>query len=398
MSDTPQRIHGQPPSGMTPSGEAPSIWINAGEFSGDVHGALLAEALLRTHPGIQLMGMGGDQMAAAGVDTLFRIESLSVMGATEIVTHLPKILRLLKDIKAAMRRLRPTALVVIDAPDFSFRVISIARSLNIPVYYYISPKVWAWRQNRVHFIRENTRRLISILPFEVTFYRDFNMEINYVGNPLVDLVDYPSIAHIMPQEGQIGILPGSRKNEITSLMPRFGAAARLMLAANPALSFACIKAPNMDEAFVRAQWPADVPLHFLPLDGPGGRWAAMRRCEMLFAASGTVTLESALAGVPTIVAYKLSRISYCIGRAVIKVPFISLPNLVLGEEVFPEHIQQDSEPEKLAAKALDWLHPERKHATFASIGGRLDTLRTMLGAPGSVNRAAGIILDDLQKK
>ena len=361
-----------------------------------MHGALLAEALRRKHPGVQLMGMGGDQMAGAGVNTLFRVESLSVMGATEVITHLPKILKLLKDIKAAMQRLRPTALVVIDAPDFSFRVISVARSLNIPVYYYISPKVWAWRQNRVHFIRENTRRLISILPFEVGFYRRFGMEITYVGNPLVDLVNYPAIAHTAAQQGQIGILPGSRKHEITTLMPRFGAAARLMLRANPGLSFACIKAPNMDESFVRSHWPAGVPLHFMPQDGPGGRWAAMRRCELLFAASGTVTLESALAGVPTIVAYKLSGITFCLARTVIKVPFISLPNLVLGEEVFPEHIQNDSEPEKLAARALDWLHPERKEVTFARIGAKLDSLRSTLGEPGSVDRAAGCILEDLK--
>ena len=334
-------------------------------------------------------------MAAAGVETLFRIESLSVMGVTEVLGHLPKILKLLNMIKATMARMRPSALVVIDAPDFSFRVISIARSLNIPVYYYISPKIWAWRQNRVHFIRKNTRRLISILPFEVAFYRRFGMEISYVGNPLVDLVDYPSIAHIQPKPGQIGILPGSRKNEITSLMPRFGAAARLMQSANPAFTFACIKAPNLDEAFVRAHWPADVPLTFLPTDGPGDRWAAMRHCELLLAASGTVTLESALAGVPTIVAYTLSSISYMIGKAVVKIPFISLPNLILDEEIFPEHIQQDADPDKLAAKALAMLHPEQRQATFAQIATKLDSLRSLLGEPGSVDRAAACILEDL---
>jgi lipid-A-disaccharide synthase len=315
-----------------------------------------------------------------------------------VLGHLPRILSMLSEIKRAMVRERPRAVVVIDAPDFHFRVIKIARSLGIPVYYYISPKVWAWRRGRAEFIREHVRRLISILPFEVEFYRTFGMEIDYVGNPLVDLVDYPSLERIAPEFGHVGFLPGSRKSEITSLLPEFGGAARIMLRHMPHLRFSCVRAPNVDESLLRSLWPPDVPVAFEP---PDNRWALMRRCEMLIAASGTVTLESAIVGTPTIAVYKVSPISYAVGWALLKIPYMSLANLILGREVFPELLQKDCDAVPLATRALAWLRPPvsdsgSPDAPLALVRKELAEVRKRLGPPGAPDRAAAIILNDLR--
>lgn len=366
------------------------IWISAGELSGDMHGAKLAKALLKIAPDVELIGMGGEAMEEAGVKTSFHIRELSVMGATEVLSKLPSILKLIGQIKKKLEKERPKALVVIDAPDFHFRIIKAAKKLNIPVYYYISPKAWAWRSGRANFIKNNVHRLISILPFEVDFYKKYGLDIDYVGNPLVEVVDYEAIKNISPQAGKIGILPGSRKKEISSLMPEFGQAAKILKSKYPELQFECIKAPNMKDDFVLSFWPKEVPLE---IKVPVNRWEAMRQCEFIIAASGTVSMESAIAGVPTLVCYKLSKLSYQLGKLLVKVPYISLPNLILHKEVFPELIQDDCDAIPLAEKALSWLDPENKKTIFSEMALDLDRLRSKLGPKGAVDRAALLILE-----
>lgn len=371
-----------------------TFWINSGETSGDMHGALLLEALRRREPDAAFIGMGGGALKQAGMETLFRIEDLSVMGITEVLGHLPKIFTMLKDIKAAMAGVRPDAVIVIDAPDFHFRVIRAARELNIPVYYYISPKIWAWREKRAEFIRANVRRVLSILPFETDFYRRFNMHVDYVGNPLVDMVNYPAMAHIAPESGLIGFLPGSRKKEISALLPEFGGAARILRQRLPHLSFVCMRAPGLEESLLRSFWPEDVPVEFVT---PDNRYTFMRRCEMLIAASGTVTLESALVGTPTIITYKVSPLSFAVGKALVKVPFIGLPNLILGRSVFPELLQKDCNAVPLADAALRWLLPVPGKSPLNDVREELEQIRRLLGGPGAPDRAAAIILNDLKR-
>jgi lipid-A-disaccharide synthase len=376
----------------------PTLWLNAGELSGDMQGALLLEALRRRVPGARFIGMGGVHLAAAGLETLFRVEDLSVMGVTEVLRQLPKIYGLLSDIKKSLTEKRPDALIVIDAPDFNFRVIKAARELGIPVYYHISPKIWAWREQRARFIQKNVRRLISILPFERDFYARFGMTVDYVGNPLVDLVNYPSLKDIQPESGLIGFLPGSRKREIAGLLPQFGGAARILRQRLPNLRFVCMRAPGLQESMLRALWPEDVPVTFVP---PENRWNFMRRCEILVAASGTVTLESAIAGVPTIVAYKVSPISFAVGKLLVKVPFVSLPNLILGREVFPEMLQGRANAVPLADAVLAWLLPKPgmypESEPLARVRHELDEVRHLLGEPGAPDRAAEVILRDLRQ-
>ena len=377
-------------------GRPTRIWMNAGELSGDMHGGALLRALRTIRPELEAVGMGGPYLALEGMVNLLRVESLSVMGGTEVLLALPRAVWLLRRIDDELRRRRAMgaldAVVLIDAPGFNFWVARLARRLGIPVYYHIPPKVWAWRAGRVRFLREHVRRVFCILPFEADFYREQGMEPGqavFLGNPLVDLVNPAALAAITPKSGRIGLMPGSRQAEVSALMPVFGDTARLLRAGRPDLEFCCLRAPNMDEGALRALWPEDIPLSMIE---PGERYAGMRSCTLLLAASGTATLEAALAGTPTIIAYRVSRLTYVLAKQAIRVPFIGLPNLILGEEIFPECIQDRAEPGHLAALAGSWLDdPDRPAAVRAG----LDRLRELCGPPGSVERVAGALLDDL---
>ncbi len=370
------------------------IWINSGEISGDMHAAHLVRALQARDPQLSFVGMGGPALRSVpGFESLFQVEELSIMGLTEVLGHLPRVLRLLGSIKRELQMRKPKALVVIDAPDFHFRVIKAARALGIPVYYYISPKVWAWRQGRARFIQRHVRRLFSILPFETAFYQRYGMAVDYVGNPLVDLVDYPSLASIEPVPGKIGLLPGSRKKEISALLPEFGKAAALIQAQVPQTAFHIVRAPGFSEDYLRSHWPAQVPVVIEP---PEKRYAFMRSCQMLIAASGTAILEAALTRTPTIVTYKVSPLSFAIGKLVVKIPYVSLPNLIMNRQLFPELLQEACDAPNLAAHALIWLQPGSGHpAPLERIRQELEELCRVMGGPGAADRAAELILKDL---
>ncbi len=375
------------------SAHTPCIWINTAEPSGDMHGALLAKALLRLRPQARIVGMGGPQLLFAGqMEQTARIEELSVMGFTEVLSRLPRVFGLLREIRRDMTKHPPDLVVCIDAPDFNFRVIRIARSLGVPVVYYISPKLWAWRRGRAKFIQRHVALMLCILPFEVDFYASYRVQAEYVGNPLLDAIDWKEMQEIRREPGRIAILPGSRRKEIESLLPAFGEAARIMLTSRPSLRFCLARAHSVSEERVRQLWPADIPLEVQP---PERRHAVMRSSRLAVAASGTVTLETALLGTPTIVAYRLSRLTYALAKRVVRVPYISLPNLILDEAVFPEHLQEQAEARPLAERALDWLESP---VILEGIQARLQGLRALLGEPGAPLRAAESILRLLDRK
>lgn len=392
--------------------KGPLVWINAGELSGDMHGAALLAALRRHNPHVRCRGMGGPYLREAGQDASLRVEDLSVMGGTEVLGYLPRIFKMLRQIKRELTAAQESpnidehidALIVIDAPDFNFRIIKMAHKLNIPVYYYISPKIWAWRTGRVHFIKKHVRRVFSILPFEVEFYRHYDMDVDYVGNPLVDMIQPTKLDHIQPQANRIGLLPGSRRKELQSLLPIFGEAAALLLKTHPHLTFHCVRAPSMTREHIAALWPSNVPLEIIE---PDDRYAFLRTCPLLMASSGTATLETALLRIPTLVTYVMSPISAWLAKRFIKVKYVALPNLILNKELFPELLLEKANSEMLAAKAAFWLDtPSIKE----HIGQELDILRSRLGVhnkeniignmdehkyDGAADRAANIILKDL---
>ena len=367
----------------------PTIWINAGELSGDMQGAALLQALQALHPGLQSCGMGGPNLARAGQRNLLRVEELSVMGIAEVLTAVPRAMRLLGRIREELARQRPDAVVLVDAPEFNFRVARIAHALGIPVYYFIPPKVWAWRTGRVAFLKRYIRRMFCILPFEPDFYARHGISVDYVGNPLVDMVDWPRLQQFSPIPGCIGLMPGSRRKEVENLLPAFGETARKLLRQGRDVTFCCLRAPNMSEKYLREFWPSDVPLSFTD---PDRRYLTMRTCECILAASGTAVLETALAGIPTIVTYRVSPFSALVARLLVKIPWVSLPNLIMNREIFPELLQENAVSDLMAAQLALWLDdPER----LAAVCSDLEELRRRCGEPGSAGRAARRLLEDM---
>lgn len=371
------------------SEDVSKIWISAGEASGDLHGALLAQALRARNPGLSLAGMGGPAMVGAKVDVRFSMRQLSLVGGTEILSSLPRILKLLRDTRKTFEEFRPQAVVVIDSPDFHFHVVRRARSLGIPVYYYVSPQVWAWRSGRVNFLRKNVRKVLCILPFEQAFYLERGMKADYVGHPLLDQIPLADLDSLEPEPGHIGILPGSRRKEVEGLLPEFVGAARLLAGSQAGLRFSLVRAPGIDPDLLLRHWPQDLPVTLVE---PEDRYRAMRQSQFVLAASGTVSLETALVGTPTIIAYKLSPLSYFLARRLIKVKYIGLPNLILDRKVFPELIQEEARDAVMAAIGRMWLAND---TSLPSIRADLAKLRHLVGEPGAAGRAVDLILDDL---
>lgn len=365
------------------------IWFSVGEASGDLHGAELIKRMKEIHPESRFTGMGGPAMEAEGFEPLYDMQLISLVGLTEILSGLPRILLLLRKIKKKLTEVRPRAIVLVDCPEFNFQIAKMARKLDIPVYYYISPQIWAWRSGRVHFLRKHVRRVICILPFEKPFYERFGVDVDYVGHPLMDVLPLDTLDAIPVDEQRIGILPGSRTKEIATLLPIFAETARNLAAHHPDLRYVMVCAPGRDKEQLFAQWPDDIPVECV---APDNRYETFRSCKFIMAASGTVTLETALIGTPVMVAYKLSPLSYFIGTKLVNVDYISLPNLIMNKEVYPEFIQDEAEPAHLTDQARQWLESD---TAYAAMKQDLATLRTMVGEPGAPARAAAIIFDDL---
>jgi len=365
------------------------IWLNVGEASGDLHGAELIKRLKEVHPTAEFTGMGGPAMEAEGMDIRYSMKLISLVGLTEILTGLPRILKLLGKIKRDLRETRPRAIILIDCPEFNFRIAKIAKKLGIPVYYYISPQIWAWRSGRANFLREHVRKVICILPFEKAFYKKYGMDVDYVGHPLMDVLPLEKLDRIEVDDNRIGLLPGSRNKEVSSLLPEFAGAAQILKKDHPDLKYVIVRAPGMEKERLLSLWPKDIPMEIIE---PDERYETFRSCKLLMAASGTVTLETSLIGTPAIIAYKISALSAFIGRMLIHVDFASLPNLILGREVYPEFIQELAKAEHLAKTARKWLDDE---TAYAGVKRELVELRSMVGNPGAALRAAKIIIEDL---
>ncbi len=365
------------------------IWLNVGEASGDLHGAELIKSLKEVHPDAEFTGMGGSAMEAEGMDIRYSMKLISLVGITEILGGLPRILKLLGEIKRTLAEVRPRAIILIDCPEFNFRIAKIAKKLGIPVYYYISPQIWAWRSGRANFLREHVRKVICILPFEKAFYEKYGMEVEYVGHPLMDVLPLEKLDAIPVQENRIGLLPGSRNKEVSTLLPEFAGAARILKKKHPDLSYVIVRAPGMEKERLLSLWPDDIPVEIVE---PAERYEVFRSCKFIMAASGTVTLETALIGTPVLVAYQVSAISMLVAKLLVKVDFCSLPNLIKGKEVYPEFLQEEAQADVLAKAAGQWLGDAE---AYAGVKRELIELRSMVGEPGAALRAAKIIVDDL---
>lgn len=379
------------------------IMIVTGEASGDMHGARLVEAMLAIQPDLSFVGIGGKELTAAGVDMLFDASKLAVVGITEVLSHLGDILAARRVLIRRMQAEKPALLILIDYPDFNLLLAAKAKKLGIPVFYYISPQVWAWRSGRVKKIGRLTDRVAVILPFEKDFYAARGVEVDFVGHPLKDTVGKDKVAckedflrahnlSVTPETRIIGLLPGSRSKEIRSLLPDFLAAARILVRRdrNKKWLFLLPRASTVSEELLLASGLAAcqeetenrLDLHVLT----DSRYDVMAACDAVVAASGTVTLELAILGIPTLTTYRVSPRTYRLGRLLIRhIRYFSLVNLIADKEIIPELLQDEVTPAAIAEQ-LEVMVNDRAYRKKCLQG--LAEVAEKLGPSGCAQRAA----------
>ncbi|MEW6328426.1 MAG: lipid-A-disaccharide synthase [Thermodesulfobacteriota bacterium] len=393
---------------------AKNILIVAGEASGDMHGASLVQAVHDINPEIDFWGLGGERMREAGVKTLLDSTQLAVVGISEVFTHLWQIVQAQRMLRKAMRDQQPDLVILIDYPDFNLLLALKARGLGIPVLYYISPQVWAWRSGRVKKIKRLVNRMVVILPFEIEFYRRHQMEVDFVGHPLLDIVKpHPPFSkegthHIPPLEKGdtggfsnesvfykrfgidrnrpvVGLFPGSRLQEVNRLMPSIIDAAGRLEEKIPGIQFILPLAPTIDRRCVE---------DFIHSTGfkirviEDGAYDTMKAARAVIAASGTVTLEAAIIGVPMVIVYKVSRLSYLVGKIMVRVSHIGLVNLVAGRRIVPELVQEEANGQRIAEEVYKIITDDEYYRTMKS---ELEGVKNRLGGPGASARAAEIV-------
>jgi lipid-A-disaccharide synthase len=368
-----------------------TLLIVAGEASGDLHGANLARELLRLRPGLRLAGAGGARMRDAGVEILHDPTAHASIGVVEALRNLGGYAKMHRALVSALRARRPDGAVLIDCPDFNLRYAERVRDAGVPVVYYISPQVWAWRPGRVRTIRRLVRRMIVIFDFEERFYRDAGVDAVFVGHPLLDAVRDVDGAAFRREIGGgdplVGLLPGSRWRQFKSLLPLMletGALARREL---PGARFVVGCADTIAPARV-APFRRAAPAPFEPVWGRTAE--VMAASDLLLVASGTATLEAAIYGTPMIVTYKMSRVAEFAMRPFVAkgLRFVALPNIIAGREIVPELYQAKAKPGLLAREAVSMVRDGR----LASIRRELAGVRAKLGRPGASRRAAEEVL------
>ncbi|MDI6725917.1 MAG: lipid-A-disaccharide synthase [Smithellaceae bacterium] len=371
-----------------------TVMIMAGEASGDNHGANLVLELKRLDPEIHLIGLGGDRMREAGVRMILDAADIAVVGVTEAVFKLGRLWKAMRQVRRTIRDNRPDLLILIDFPDFNLHAASYAKKLGVRVLYYISPQIWAWRGGRIKKIRKTVDRMAVILPFEEDIYRAANVDATFVGHPLLDDVKTrysPGEArkHFHLTEGitTIALLPGSREKEVARHLPDLLRAGELISAKLPAVQFILPLADTIDEGLVLP----DTDQSSLYIKVVQGKiYDAISTADLAIVASGTATLETALLGIPMVIIYRVSWLSYLIGRLLIKVRHIGLVNIIAGKTIMPELIQERATPEEIAGEALAILtDPERREGMRTELA----ALREKLGRPGAAERTAKIAYD-----
>lgn len=382
---------------MTNQGKK-KVMIVAGEASGDLHGANLVRAMLAMNPDLDFYGVGGPKMKEAGVRCLADAATMAVVGLTEVFSKLTIILGIMKRLKRSLIEEDPALTILIDYPDFNMPLARAAKKRGARVFYYISPQVWAWRRGRIKQLRQCVDRMAVILPFEAEMYHQAGMDAVFVGHPLLDAVKTKySRQEAMPkfglQEGKtvIGILPGSRPSEVVKLLPAMLAAAGLIKQDLPTVQFVLPLADTLDRNNVEEMiHPCQEKLNLKVIGNE--IYDVLAVCDAAMVASGTATLETALIGVPMIIVYKISLITYIMGRIFVNVDHIGLANIIAGKTVVPELIQHDANPPRMAKELLAILTDgERKNRIKQELAG----IREKLGAPGASQRAARLAMEML---
>ena len=383
-------------SPFPPGRKPPQILVVAGEASGDDHAARLVAAIREFCPPAEFLGVGGEAMAAEGVRILTPAAALAVVGLMEVVGHLPAIWQALRGLGRVLKTSPPDLAILVDFPDFNFWVARLAKYYRVPVLYYISPQVWAWRTYRVRTLARLTDRLVVIFPFEADFYRAQGVAVSYVGHPfretlppLTDRRTFLQGHNLDPEALTIALLPGSRAGEIERHLPIILKAAQLIRQAIPQTQFILPLASTAPAELVQSiisgedtvgagLKPAPTALRLKIITGQA--YQALGAAHVAVVASGTATVEAALAAVPTVIVYRVSPLTFAVGRRLVRVEHVGMANLLAGERMFPELIQDDFTPARLAHEVLSLIQdPERIRAVRRG----LTTVIRRLGGPGA---------------
>ena len=370
-----------------------SILIVAGEVSGDIHGGKLVKAIKKLSPEINIAGIGGENMSSAGMKLLRDVNEMSFLGFTEIIKHLPFVRKVMKELLEWIRIERPIVIVLIDYPGFNLRLAQKAKKLGCKIIYYISPQIWAWGKSRIKKIAHVVDEMIVIFPFEEELYRNAGVSVEFVGHPILEnlensssKVDFFSENELDPDEKLIGLLPGSRTQEVDSLYKIMIDAVEMLKSEYPNVQSITAKSPVLDNS-VYAKIADNNSLK-----KSINTYDVMKHSNLLFVASGTATLESACFGTPLIVVYRVSPISWFIGKILVKIKSIGLVNIVAGKKIAPEILQSELTPSRLATEALTILKDEQLYADTSS---ELLKVKKLLGEPGASIKAAEIIIKHL---
>jgi len=368
----------------------------AGEHSGDLHGANLISQLKEREPSLEIIGAGGEKMKQAGMKVIADMRNMAIVGFQEILGKYSQLKKRFNTIAEIIRKQNPACFIPIDYPGFNLRLSSIAKREGVPVYYYISPQVWAWGRNRVKKIARNVEEIITILPFEKDFYSQWGIEAHFVGHPLLDMVkptlskqeafSYFSLSNSHPL---IGILPGSRWEEVKTNFPLMLEASKVISAKIPQLQFAVLLSPNISEDKIRPvmrEKGLDFPLV------KDKSYDFMNICDLLISASGTATLEGTILEKPMVIMYKLATFSYPISKLLLKSPYIGLANVIAGKEIVPEFLQWQASRENIARETISILEDKNRRERMIQ---DLVQVHKSLGEEGASGRAAEFILKKL---
>lgn len=374
------------------------VLVSAGEASGDLYAAALVARLRLGGRETEFFGCAGPRMREAGVEAVVRSESLAVVGIAEVVSHLPRIYGEFRKLIEAARERRPDVAVLADSPDFHLRVARKLRRYGIPVVYLIAPQAWAWREGRVRTLRETVRHLLCIFPFEERFFREHGVAATYIGHPLARMVrasmsggEFRARFGIPEGRPLVAVLPGSRRGEVARHLEPVAGAVERIRERRPDCVFAAGTPPGFGAA--ESFWERFSSQSIQILEG--STWDLIAHADLALAASGTVTIEAALLGTPMVTFYRVNPLSWALGRRLVRVPFLSMVNLVAGKQIVPELIQGDCRPERLAAEALRLLEDG---AARERMGVELGEVRERLEASEDPMDKAALIIETVLDK
>ncbi len=374
--------------------ESWNLFISAGEESADLHASRLCGELHKILSGLHLAGFGGAKMETAGVEILYPLPRLALIGFVEVIKHLPQVFRIRRLALQSWRKRRPDAVILVDFPGFHLRLARDARRLGIPVLYFIAPQVWAWRESRVAAMRQAIDHLYVIFPFEEPFFQQRGLPATYVGHPLIERIppppDPPDGENTPPgPHPRIGLLPGSRRSELRHILPSLLRAAALLRDRKPDCRFFLPLADTLDEAILREfQVPSWIEVRRDP------DYQLRRSLTFAWTASGTATVENALLGLPMAVVYRTGRLNIFIGRRLVRVPYIGMVNLIARKGICPEFVQEQCQPEALARYAEELLASPGRYMEMKR---DLALVRHQMGSTPASTRAALAIQEFLRK-